>query len=130
MGPMERAGHGGDCNNCGMAAASARESCVGILHWRVAGDRNSAWTHNSRVFAADLHQKEMEGKVEKLILWSCPKEKQQILRCEKLSKKSSKKAKKSVDNWVLVWYINRAPVEESGFSMEFERDFKKVEKSA
>jgi len=43
-----------------------------------------------------------------------------------LSKKEkSKKVKKGVDIWVLVWYIDRAPVEKGGFSTEFERDFKK-----
>ena len=65
MGPMERAGHGGDCNNCGMAAASARGSCVGILHWRVAGDRNPAWTRNSCVFAADFRREKTEEAIEK-----------------------------------------------------------------
>jgi len=38
--------------------------------------------------------------------------------------------KKGVDKWILVWYINRAPVEQALKSTENEGDFKKVEESA
>lgn len=46
-----------------------------------------------------------------------------------VEKIEEKKMKKGVDFWVLVWYINRAPVERHRLK-RLEGNFKKVEKDA